>query len=122
MVGAGPGGLMWANVPSRRTRVYRCGRMREELRIGRILFILARNGDCMRRLPTAIAYTMGPRMRLFGRLTLERKVLLIQVSIVLLVVGLISATVVSVLARLVDEQAGERALGIAQAVALMPAV
>ena len=61
-------------------------------------------------------------MRVLGRLTLARKVLLIQVGIVLLVAGLISATVVSVLARLVEEQAGERALGIAQSVALMPAI
>ena len=61
-------------------------------------------------------------MRRFGRLTLQRKVLLIQVGIVLLVLGLISTTVVSVLARLVDEQAGERVLGIAHTVALMPAV
>ena len=61
-------------------------------------------------------------MLVLGRLTLARKVLLIQVGIVLLVAGLISATVVSVLARLVEEQAGERALGIAQAVSLMPAI
>jgi hypothetical protein len=40
-------------------------------------------------------------MRLLSRLTLQRKVLLIQVGIVLLVAGLISVTVVSVLSRLV---------------------
>lgn len=53
---------------------------------------------------------------------LQTKVLLIQVGIVLLVAGLITATVVSVLAKLVEQQAGERALGIGQAVALMPEV
>jgi two-component system CitB family sensor kinase len=61
-------------------------------------------------------------MWLLGRLKLQTKVLLIQVGIVLLVAGLISATVVSVLARLVERETGERALGIAQAVALMPEV
>ncbi len=61
-------------------------------------------------------------MRLFGRLSLQTKVLLIQVGIVLLVAGLISATVVSVLAKLVEQQAGERALGIAETIALMPAL
>jgi two-component system CitB family sensor kinase len=58
-------------------------------------------------------------MRVLSRLTLQTKVLLMQVGIVLLVAGLISATVLSVLARLVEQQTGERALGIAQAVALM---
>jgi sensor histidine kinase regulating citrate/malate metabolism len=52
-------------------------------------------------------------MRLIGRMSLQTKVLLIQVGIVLLVAGLISGTVVSVLANLVEQQAGERALGIA---------
>src|SRR6059058_4897325 len=61
-------------------------------------------------------------MRLIGRLSLQTKVLLIQVGIVLLVAGLISVTVVSVLANLVEQQAGERALGIAQSVAVMPDV
>jgi two-component system, CitB family, sensor kinase len=61
-------------------------------------------------------------MRIFSRLSLQTKVLLIQVGIVLLVAGLISATVLSVLANLVEQQAGERALGIAEAVATMPAV
>jgi two-component system CitB family sensor kinase len=61
-------------------------------------------------------------MWLLGRLTLQTKVLLIQVAIVLLVAGLISATVVSVLARMVEQETGERALGIAQAVALSPEV
>jgi two-component system CitB family sensor kinase len=59
-------------------------------------------------------------MRLLGHLTLQTKVLLIQVGIVLLVAGLISGTVVSVLARVVEHETGERALGIAQAVAIMP--
>jgi two-component system CitB family sensor kinase len=61
-------------------------------------------------------------MRLLGRMSLQTKVLLIQVGIVLLVAGLISATVVSFLANLVEQQAGERALGVGQAVALMPEV
>jgi two-component system CitB family sensor kinase len=61
-------------------------------------------------------------MRVFSRLTLQTKVLLMQVGIVLLVAGLLSATVLSILARMVEEQTGERALGIAQAVALMPEV
>jgi two-component system CitB family sensor kinase len=61
-------------------------------------------------------------MRVVGRFSLQTKVLLIQVGIVLLVAGLISATVVSVLARLVEQESGERALGIAEAVALMPEV
>src|SRR4030088_697360 len=59
-------------------------------------------------------------MWFLGRLTLQGKVLLIQVGIVLLVAGLISATVVSVLARMVEQETGERALGIAPAVALSP--
>jgi two-component system CitB family sensor kinase len=54
------------------------------------------------------------------RWTLQTKVLLIQVGIVLLVAGLISTAVASVLMRLIEQQSGERALGIAQAVALMP--
>ena len=66
-------------------------------------------------------YTLAG-MWLLGRLTLQTKVLLIQVGIVLLVAGLISGTVVSVLARMVEQQTGERALGIAQAVALSPEV
>lgn len=61
-------------------------------------------------------------MRGLGRLSLQTKVLLIQVGIVLLVAGLISATVMSVLSRLVEQEAGDRALGIAQAVAVMPDV
>jgi two-component system CitB family sensor kinase len=61
-------------------------------------------------------------MRVLGRLSLQTKVLLIQVGIVLFVAGLISATVVSVLARVVEQETGQRALGIAQAVALMPEV
>ncbi len=56
------------------------------------------------------------------RWTLQTKVLLIQVGIVLLVAGLISTAVASVLMRLVEQQSGDRALGIAQAVALMPEV
>src|SRR5262249_57473873 len=64
----------------------------------------------------------GDAMRLLGRMSLQTKVLLIQVGIVLLVAGLISATVVSFLANLVEQQAGERALGVGQAVALMPEV
>jgi two-component system, CitB family, sensor kinase len=59
-------------------------------------------------------------MRLLGRLSLQSKVLLIQVGIVLLVAGFITATVMSFLANLVEQQAGERALGVGQAVALMP--
>ncbi|GAC1318094.1 MAG: sensor histidine kinase [Chloroflexota bacterium] len=59
-------------------------------------------------------------MRGLGRLSLQTKVLLIQVGIVVLVAGLISGTVVSVLSRLVEQEAGDRALGIAQAVAVMP--
>src|SRR5579871_4299392 len=61
-------------------------------------------------------------MRHLGRLSLQTKVLLIQVGIVLLVAGLITVTVVSVLAKRVEQEAGERALGIGQAVALMPEV
>jgi two-component system CitB family sensor kinase len=67
------------------------------------------------------AYTVGA-MRVFGRLTLQTKVLVMQVGIVLLVAGLIAATVLSVLQRMVEQQTGERALGIAQAIALMPEV
>lgn len=54
--------------------------------------------------------------------SLQTKVLLIQVGIVVLVAGLISTTVLSVLTRLVEQETGERALGIANAVAVMPAV
>ena len=54
-------------------------------------------------------------MRVFSRLTLQTKVLVMQVGIVLLVAGLITVTVVSVLERMVEQQTGERALGIAQA-------
>jgi two-component system CitB family sensor kinase len=61
-------------------------------------------------------------MHLIGRMSLQTKVLVIQVGIVLLVAGLISGMVVSVLANLVEQQAGERALGVAQTVALMPEV
>lgn len=61
-------------------------------------------------------------MRLLGRMSLQTKVLLIQVGIVVLVAGLITATVLSVLTKLVEQQAGERALGIGQAVALMPQI
>jgi two-component system CitB family sensor kinase len=61
-------------------------------------------------------------MRQLSRLTLQTKVLLIQVGIVLLVAGLISGTVVSVLARIVEHETGQRALGIAQSVALMSEV
>jgi len=61
-------------------------------------------------------------MRVLGRMTLQTKVLLMQIGIVMLVAGLISATVVSVLAKLVEQQAGERALGIAQAISLMPEI
>jgi two-component system, CitB family, sensor kinase len=61
-------------------------------------------------------------MRVLGRMKLQTKVLLMQVGIVLLVAGLISATVVSVLAKLVEQQAGERALGIAEIVAMMPEI
>src|SRR5438067_1528170 len=68
------------------------------------------------------ALNSGDAMRLIGRVSLQTKVLLIQVGIVILVTGLISGTVISVLANLVEQQAGERALGIAQAVALMPEV
>src|SRR5207302_10217009 len=55
-------------------------------------------------------------------LMLQSKVLLMQVGIVLLVAGLISATVLSVLTHMVEQQTGERALSIAQAFALMPEV
>src|SRR5215471_17148708 len=61
-------------------------------------------------------------MRLVGRMSLQAKVLLIQTCIVVLVAGLITATVVSVLANRIEQQAGDRALGIAQVIALMPAV
>src|SRR5579859_213068 len=61
-------------------------------------------------------------MRVLGRMRLQTKVLLMQVGIVLLVAGLISATVISVLAKLVEQQAGDRALGIAEAIALMPEI
>ena len=61
-------------------------------------------------------------MRVLGRMKLQTKVLLMQVGIVLLVAGLISATVVSLLAKLVEQQAGDRALGIAEAIATMPEI
>ncbi|HEV7664161.1 MAG TPA: sensor histidine kinase, partial [Chloroflexota bacterium] len=61
-------------------------------------------------------------MRVLSRMRLETKVLLMQVGIVLLVAGLISATVVSVLTTMFEQEAGDRALGLASTVALMPAV
>src|ERR1700694_535720 len=64
------------------------------------------------------AYTVRG-MRVLSRLTLQTKVLLMQVGIVLLVAGLIAATVLSVLARMVEQQTGGRALGVAHAVTLM---
>ena len=67
-------------------------------------------------------YTPNLAVRVFGSLRLETKVLLIQVGIVLLVGGLIFGALVSVLARVVEEQYGERVLGIAHTVALMPSV
>src|SRR5919199_5391510 len=45
-----------------------------------------------------------------------------QIGIVVLVAALISGAIVSVLARVAGQQSGERVLGIAQTVALMPAV
>jgi two-component system CitB family sensor kinase len=57
-----------------------------------------------------------------SRLSLQTRVLLIQVGIVVLVAGLISVTVVSMLGNLVEQQAGDRALGIARTVALLPEV
>ncbi|MCA1645265.1 MAG: PAS domain-containing protein, partial [Chloroflexi bacterium] len=61
-------------------------------------------------------------MRVLGHLRLQTKVLLMQVGIVLLVAGLISAAVGSVLARLVEQQAGERALSLGAAIAVMPEI
>ena len=61
-------------------------------------------------------------MRVLGRMTLQTKVLLIQIGIVVLVAGLITATVVSILVKLVEQQAGERALGIAESISLMPEI
>src|SRR5438132_1387085 len=45
-----------------------------------------------------------------------------QIGIVVLVAALMSGAIVSVLARVVAQQSGERVLGIAHTVALMPAV
>ncbi|HTD78373.1 MAG TPA: sensor histidine kinase, partial [Chloroflexota bacterium] len=61
-------------------------------------------------------------MRVLGRLRLQTKVLLMQIGIVVLVAALMSGAIVSVLARVVAQQSGERVLGIAHTVALMPAV
>lgn len=61
-------------------------------------------------------------MRAIARLSLQTKVLLIQIGIVVLVAGLISVAVISALMRLVEQQSGERVLGIAYAVAAMPTI
>jgi two-component system CitB family sensor kinase len=61
-------------------------------------------------------------VRVFGRLRLQTKVLLMQIGIVALVAALISGAVVSVLVRVAEQQSGERVLGIAHTVALMPGV
>jgi two-component system CitB family sensor kinase len=61
-------------------------------------------------------------VRFLGRLRLQTKVLLMQIGIVVLVAALMSGAIVSVLARVAGQQSGERVLGIAQTVALMPAV
>jgi two-component system CitB family sensor kinase len=62
------------------------------------------------------------RVRVLGRLRLQTKVLLMQIGIVVLVAALMSGAVISVLARVAGQQSGERVLGIARTVALMPAV
>jgi two-component system CitB family sensor kinase len=61
-------------------------------------------------------------MGLLSRLSLLTRMVLIQAGIIVLVAGLISAAVASVLQNLVEQQAGERALGIARTVAMLPAV
>jgi two-component system CitB family sensor kinase len=61
-------------------------------------------------------------VRFLGRLRLQTKVLLMQIGIVVLVAALMSGAIVSVLARVAEQQSGERVLGIAHTVALMPAV
>src|SRR4051812_15353073 len=53
---------------------------------------------------------------------LHAKVLAIQVGIVLIVVGVVTVSFVGLLARVVEQQYGERVLGIGHAVALMPAI
>jgi two-component system, CitB family, sensor kinase len=59
-------------------------------------------------------------MRLLSRLSLQTRMVLIQAGIIVLVAGLIVAAVATVLENLVEQQAGERALGIARTVAMLP--
>jgi two-component system CitB family sensor kinase len=61
-------------------------------------------------------------VRALGRLRLQTKVLLMQIGIVVLVATLVSGAVVSVLTRVAKQESGERVLGIAHTVALMPTV
>ena len=56
------------------------------------------------------------------RLKLQTKVLLIQIAIVLLVTGLIVGIVISVLTRVVEQQASDLVLAVARTVAVMPAI
>jgi two-component system CitB family sensor kinase len=55
-------------------------------------------------------------------LGLHAKVLAIQVGIVLVVVGVVTMSFVGILARVVEQQYGERVLGIGHSVALMPSI
>lgn len=61
-------------------------------------------------------------MLALARLPLRSKILLIQVATVLLVVSLGSLASINVLARVVEQQSGDRVLGVAHTVALMPAI
>ena len=71
--------------------------------------------------PVAAHYTRH-QMRQRHRPGLQAKVLLIQVGIVLLVVGAVSAAFVAILARVVEREYGERVLNVAHTVALLPAL
>jgi two-component system CitB family sensor kinase len=71
---------------------------------------------------TSAALHLSLEVRILSRLSLQTKVLLIQIGIVVLVAGLIVGTVVSVVARLLERQSEELVLGIAQTVAVMPTV
>ena len=64
----------------------------------------------------------GWGMLVHHRLGLHAKVLTIQLGIVLGVVAVVSAAFLGILAGVVEQQAGERVLGVARAVALMPAI
>jgi two-component system CitB family sensor kinase len=61
-------------------------------------------------------------MRLLSRLSLQARMVLIQVGMIVLVAGLIIVAVATVLENLVEQQAGDRALGIARTVATVPVI